>query len=94
MPDSFSISELAYFGCYLFLLSANMGQFDSFVDDGRKEFNKYRLLALLAYYADACYTLFDYKGMTIGSYICDILIAVFMLLMIIFSKRGRDKWLT
>lgn len=42
------ITFLGFFGCFVFLLSANYGQFDSFIDDRSKEFLKYRLIALIA----------------------------------------------
>lgn len=42
------ITFLGFFGCFLFLLSANFGQFDSFIDDRSKQFRKYRLIALAA----------------------------------------------
>ena len=42
------ITFLGFFGCFMFLLSANFGQFDSFIDDRSKVFAKYRLIALIA----------------------------------------------
>ena len=42
------ITFLGFFGCFLFLFSANFGQFDSFIDDRSKAFQSYRLIALIA----------------------------------------------
>ena len=42
------VAVLGYFGSYLFLFSANYGQFDKLVDDGSKELKKYALFALAA----------------------------------------------
>lgn len=42
------ITLLGFFGCFLFLFSANFGQFDSFIDDRSEAFLKYRLIALIA----------------------------------------------
>ena len=42
------ITFLGFFGCFLFLFSANFGQFDSLIDDRSKAFLPYRLIALVA----------------------------------------------
>lgn len=48
LPDSVGLFSFGYFGCYLFLLSMNYGPVDSMVDDGAKQWRKYRLIALAA----------------------------------------------
>lgn len=45
--EGFAITEVAYFGCYLFLLTANKGQFDSLIDDKNPQYKKYRYLAFI-----------------------------------------------
>ncbi len=45
--EGFAITEVAYFGCYLFLLTANKGQFDSLIDDKNPEYKKYRYIAFI-----------------------------------------------
>ena len=160
--DGFSVTEVAYFGCYLFMLTANKGQFDSFIDDKSPKYRKYRYIAffapiyfttmivvsivfgvkinswpltiianacyipmiiasyynmkhliwpnmdygfikslrptnlclLFAYYADACCMLFDIQGNILATKICAIIIATFMLLAVIFARKGRLAWLT
>lgn len=42
------ISFFGFFGCYLFLFSANYGQFDYLIDDKSPAFRKYRIIALIA----------------------------------------------
>lgn len=42
------ITFLGFFGCFLFLFSANFGQFDSLIDDRSSALMKYRLIALAA----------------------------------------------
>lgn len=42
------ITFLGYFGCYLFLFSANFGQYDSFIDDRTDFFKKYRNVSFVA----------------------------------------------
>ena len=42
------ITLLGIFGCYLFLFSANYGQYDSLIDDRSPRFRKYRVFALAA----------------------------------------------
>lgn len=46
--DGMGVTFFGYFGCFLFLLSANYGQYDSLIDDGSRMFRKYRLAALAA----------------------------------------------
>ena len=48
IPTGFSITEISYFGAFLFLFTANKGQFDSLVDDGSPKFRKYRIFSLVA----------------------------------------------
>lgn len=46
--EGMGITFFGYFGCYLFLFSANFGQYDSFIDDRNPQYQKYRIIALLA----------------------------------------------
>ena len=46
--EGLGITFFGYFGCFLFFLTANYGQYDSLIDDGTVKFRKYRLLALAA----------------------------------------------
>ncbi len=52
--------SIGYFGCFLFMVSASFGPFDSIVDDGNKGFIKYRLLGLIAPIVLALLTYFMY----------------------------------
>lgn len=45
VPDDFNIGLLGLTGCFMFLFSCNYGQMDSLVDDGSREFTKYRVLS-------------------------------------------------
>ncbi|MDO4811395.1 MAG: hypothetical protein Q3985_05560 [Eubacteriales bacterium] len=42
------ITFFGYFGCYLFLFSANFGQYDSLIDEKSTRFRKYRIISVLA----------------------------------------------
>ena len=46
--DEFHLGLLGVIGCLLFLFSANFGLMDRIVDDGSKEYTKYRLLPAAA----------------------------------------------
>ena len=46
--EGVGITFLGCFGCFLFLFSANYGQYDSLIDDRSAFFAKYRSIALLA----------------------------------------------
>ena len=46
--QDFHVGLLGLVGCFLFLLSANYGEMDRLVDDGSKEFFKYRMLSWIA----------------------------------------------
>lgn len=47
-PTGFSFASFGASACYVFLFSANYGQFDSFVDDGSNLFKKARRIGLIA----------------------------------------------
>lgn len=46
--SGFHVGMLGVVGSFLFFFTANFGQMDSLVDDGSKQFRKYRLIALAA----------------------------------------------
>ena len=48
MPEGFHIGMLGLVGGFMFFLSANYGQMDKLLDDGAREYRKYRLLSLIA----------------------------------------------
>ena len=48
IQSGFHVGVLGVVGSFLFFFTANYGQMDSLVDDGTKEFRKYRLIALAA----------------------------------------------
>ncbi len=47
-PDILGVFSLGYFGCYLFILAAGCGVWNAIVDDGKKAYRKYRIIALSA----------------------------------------------
>lgn len=47
-PEGFRLSDIGIFSSFMFLLSANYGTMDDIIDEGQKEYKKYRLLAFLA----------------------------------------------
>ena len=47
ITDIFQVGILGIAGAFSFFFSSNYGQIDSLVDDGSKEFAKYRLIAIL-----------------------------------------------
>ncbi len=48
LPSGFNLKYMCIFGSFLFLSSANFGVMNHIMDDGSKEFRKYRLIALIA----------------------------------------------
>ena len=48
LRSSFHVGTLGILGSFLFFISANYGQMDSLVDDGRPDLRKYRWAALCA----------------------------------------------
>ena len=48
LAEGFIVGDIGNIGCFLFLLSANIGAMDSLMDDGSKELKKYRRIALIA----------------------------------------------
>ena len=48
IQSGFHVGILGVVGSFLFFFTANYGQMDSLVDDGSKQFRKYRLIALAA----------------------------------------------
>ena len=48
LAEGFIVGDVGNIGCFLFLLSANIGAIDSLVDDGSPELKKYRLIAFAA----------------------------------------------
>jgi hypothetical protein len=48
LAEGFIVGDVGNIGCFLFLLSANIGALDSLMDDGSKELKKYRLIAVAA----------------------------------------------
>ena len=46
--SGFHVGMLGILGSFMFFMAANYGQMDSLVDDGSKEFRKYRLISLAA----------------------------------------------
>ncbi|MBQ4045503.1 MAG: hypothetical protein II627_03550 [Lachnospiraceae bacterium] len=48
LAEGFIVGDVGNIGCFLFLLSANIGAIDSLVDDGSGMIKKYRLAALAA----------------------------------------------
>ncbi|MBR4442763.1 MAG: hypothetical protein IKS52_05800, partial [Clostridia bacterium] len=47
LTERFQVGALGILGAFSFFFSANFGQIDSLVDDGRKNFRKYRIIALI-----------------------------------------------
>ena len=48
LAEGFIVGDVGNIGCFLFLLSANIGALDSLMDDGSRELRKYRLIAVAA----------------------------------------------
>lgn len=48
IPSGFHVGRFGVLGAFLFFFTANYGQMDSLVDDGSKQFWKYRNIALVA----------------------------------------------
>ena len=48
LTSGFHVGMLGIVGSFLFFFTANYGQMDSIVDDGSKQFRKYRLIGMIA----------------------------------------------
>lgn len=48
LAEGFIVGDVGNIGCFLFLLSANIGALDSLMDDGSEELKKYRVIAVAA----------------------------------------------
>ena len=48
LSSGFHVGMLGIVGSFLFFFTANYGQMDSIVDDGSKQFRKYRLIGMLS----------------------------------------------
>ena len=64
--NGFHIGVLGVVGSFLFFFTANYGQMDSLVDDGSRQFVKYRLIAILAPLVVAVMYVFYYSRVGFG----------------------------